>query len=264
MEHSHHKYAAAREPHGPFPGIDPEFGLSNMQPQFFFTPVGSGSFSWAVGPALWLPTATDKTLGINKWGGGPVVVAPTTQGPLLAGFLAQNIWAGDQSSLPGQRVNALTIMPFVFYNMPGGWFVTYRPLITADWTVDKRRWTVPIGGGFGRVFPVGDVVIDVHVQAFYNGLTPPAAGMTNVGKWTAMLVVHFLSPESSSFSFLKLETRTSLQATGRPQTYRRQADALGDLRRDGDITLYASAVIVKDKNGYELEQSSSRSTSNAE
>ena len=116
-----------------------------MQPQFFFTPAHPGSFTFAVGPSLWLPTATDKTLGINKWGGGPVFVALTTQGPLLAGFLAQNIWAGTTgTSVTGQRVNTLTVMPFVFYNFPGGWFVTYRPLITADWTVDEHnRWTVP-------------------------------------------------------------------------------------------------------------------------
>ena len=94
LEHSHHKYAAARGAPWPFPGIGPEFGLSNMQPQFFFTPANPGSFTFAVGPSLWLPTATDKTLGINKWGGGPVVVGLTTQGPLLAGFLAQNLWAG--------------------------------------------------------------------------------------------------------------------------------------------------------------------------
>ena len=181
---------------GLFPGIGPEFGLSNMQPQFFFTPANPGSFTFAVGPTLWLPTATDKTLGINKTGGGPVVVALTTQGPLLAGFLAQNVWAGTTgTSVTLQRVDTLLIEPFVFYNFPGGWFVTYRPLITADWTVDEHnRWTVPIGGGFGRVFPVGNTVMDIHVQGFYNGLTPPAAGITNVGKWTALLVVHFLFP----------------------------------------------------------------------
>jgi hypothetical protein len=124
------------EPVGPFPGIGPEFGLSNMQPQFFFTPANPGSFTFAVGPSLWLPTATDKTLGIDKWGGGPVVVALTTQGPLLTGFLAQNVWAGTTgTSVTGQRINTLTIEPFVFYNLPeGGWFLTYRPIITADWT----------------------------------------------------------------------------------------------------------------------------------
>jgi hypothetical protein len=185
------------EPLGPFPGIGPEFGLSNMQPQFFFTPVSTGSFSWAVGPSLWLPTATDPILGVNKWGGGPVVVALTIQGPLLAGFLAQNLWAGTHgTSATGTRVNTLTIMPFVFYNFPGGWFVTYRPLMTADWTVDDDRWTVPIGVVFGRVFPVGDAVWDIHGQGFYNGLTSPAAGITNVGKWSALVVVHFLFPKA--------------------------------------------------------------------
>ena len=185
-------------PVGHIPGIGPEFGLSNMNPQFFFTPAHPGSFDFAVGPALWLPTATDDTLGINEWGGGPVVVGLTIQGPLLIGFLAQNIWAGDQShgsSATGDRVNSLLIEPFVFYNFPGGWFLTYRPLITADWTVDEdHRWTVPVGGGFGRVFPVGNMVLDIHAQAFYNGLTEPAAGSTNVGEWTALLVVHFLLP----------------------------------------------------------------------
>ena len=182
---------------GLFPGIGPEFGLSNMQPQFFFTPANPGSFTFAVGPALWLPTATDKTLGINKTGGGPVFVGLTTQGPLLAGFLAQNVWAGTTgTSLTGQRVNTLTIEPFVFYNLPeGGWFLTYRPIITADWTVNEHnRWTVPLGGGFGRVLPVGPVVVDWQVQAFYNGITPRAPGITGVGDWTALFVMHFMLP----------------------------------------------------------------------
>ena len=182
---------------GLFPGIGPEFGLSNMQPQFFFTPANPGPFTFAVGPALWLPTATDKTLGINKTGGGPVFVALTTQGPLLAGFLAQNVWAGTTgTSVTGTRVNTLTIEPFVFYNLPeGGWFLTYRPIITADWTVNEHnRWTVPLGGGFGRVLPVGPVVVDWQVQAFYNGITPRAPGITGVGDWTALFVMHFMLP----------------------------------------------------------------------
>ncbi len=184
------------EPVGPFPGIGPEFGLSNMQPQFFFTPANPGSFTFAVGPSLWLPTATDKTLGIDKWGGGPVVVALTTQGPLLTGFLAQNVWAGTTgTSVTLQRVNTLTIEPFVFYNLPEGWFLTYRPIITADWTVDEHnRWTVPLGGGFGRVMPFGPLVFDWQVQAFYNGITAPAPGITGVGNWTALFVAHFMLP----------------------------------------------------------------------
>ena len=184
------------EPVGTFPGIGPEFGLSNMQPQFFFTPAHPGSFTFAVGPALWLPTATNQILGINKTGGGPVFVALTTQGPLLAGFLAQNLWAGTKgTSVTGQRVNTLLIEPFVFYNLAEGWFLTYRPLITADWTIDEHnRWTVPLGGGFGRVIPVGSMVLDFQVQGFYNGITATAPGITGVGNWTVLGVAHFMFP----------------------------------------------------------------------
>ena len=53
------------------PSIPSEFGLGNVQPQFFFTPAHQGDgFVWSLGPNLWLPTATDKTLGVNRFGGG--------------------------------------------------------------------------------------------------------------------------------------------------------------------------------------------------
>jgi len=48
-------------------GVD--YGLSNIQPQFYLSPVHTGKFVWGAGPQLWLPTATDHSLGINKWGG---------------------------------------------------------------------------------------------------------------------------------------------------------------------------------------------------
>ena len=51
------------------------------------------------------------------------------------------------------------------------------------------------------------LVMDLQVQAFYNGVTAPAAGITNVGNWTGLFVVHFLLPcSSSSLSLLKLQS----------------------------------------------------------
>jgi hypothetical protein len=67
------------------PTIGPEFGLGNISPQFFFTPAHPGSFIWAVGPQLWLPTATNKTLGINQFGGGPVGVVTGGVDPRIDG-----------------------------------------------------------------------------------------------------------------------------------------------------------------------------------
>jgi len=53
---------------------------------------------------------------------------------------------------------------------------------------------VPLGGGFGRVFKVGNMVVNSRVQAFYNGEFAPAAGITNTGTWTVQFVLHFLFP----------------------------------------------------------------------
>jgi hypothetical protein len=52
------------------PDLGPEFGLGNIEPQLFLSPAHPGSLIWGVGPALYLPTATDKTLGVNARGRG--------------------------------------------------------------------------------------------------------------------------------------------------------------------------------------------------
>src|SRR5262249_31937526 len=50
---------------------------------------------------------------------------------------------------------------------------TSSPIVTADWTAAPgQQWTVPVGGGFGRVFKVGDQPIDASVQGFYNVVRP--------------------------------------------------------------------------------------------
>ena len=37
------------------------------------------------------------------------------------------------------------------------------------------KWTVPVGGGFGRVFRVGDQPVNAQIQAFYNVERPTGA-----------------------------------------------------------------------------------------
>jgi hypothetical protein len=178
------------------PSIGAESGLGNITPQFFFTPAHKGDgFVWALGANAWLPTATDNTLGINKWGGGPTAVALWIQGPLLTGVLTQNTWAGNHgSSLTGKRVNQLLVKPFVFYNLSAGWYLASLPNITADWTVHNHKWTVPIGGGIGRVIPVGDTIMNARFDVYYNNALGHASGDTNVGNWTALFTLHFLFP----------------------------------------------------------------------
>ncbi len=51
---------------------------------------------------------------------------------------------------------------------------------------------MPVGGGLGRVLPVGDVLVNTRFEAYYNGLLGHALGATNAGNWTARFTLHFI------------------------------------------------------------------------
>ena len=142
-------------------GVD--YGLSNIQPQFYLSPVHAGKIVWGVGPQLWLPTATDHSLGINKWGGGPATVALFRSGHLLAGTLISNQFAGVNHV----HENQMTVNPFVFYNFKRGWYAVSTPIMTADWTAERdKRWTVPVGGGAGKLFKIGSQPLNARAEYF--------------------------------------------------------------------------------------------------
>ena len=151
-------------------GVD--YGLSNIQPQFYFSPVHPGKLVWGVGPQLWLPTATDHSLGINKWGGGPAAVGLFRSGHLMAGTLIGNEFAGVNHV----HENQMTINPFAFYNLKRGWYVLSTPIITADWTAKRnKRWTVPVGGGAGRLFKIGSQPLNARAE-FFNDVRTNTGG----------------------------------------------------------------------------------------
>jgi hypothetical protein len=83
--------------------------------------------------------------------------------------------------------------PFVNFNLPHGWYLTSTPLITANWEAeDKRnRWTVPIGGGFGKVVFRGEKrPINIKLQAFYFLEKPD-----RVPDWTLQFQFQILFPD---------------------------------------------------------------------
>jgi len=176
-----------------------EFGLGDLTPEFFFSPrtpiqLGSGaSLVWGLGPAFQFPTATNEILGTGKWSAGPGLVVFLSDRPLhiTTGFLILNLWsfAGDEDRA---NVNAMTLQPFFNYNLPKGWYLTSSPLITANWEAgDDNRWTLPIGGGIGRIFKIGHQAINANIAAYYNVLTPDDDG----ANWQLRAEWTFLFPE---------------------------------------------------------------------
>ncbi len=157
-----------------FPGMDSAAGLGDINPTFFFSPVTKpGELIWGVGPTFTIPTATDDLLGSDRWSAGPAVVLLTMQGHWVVGALANNQWSFAGPGHGGSRVNAFLLQPFANYNLSKGWYICSSPIITADWEADSgQKWTVPLGGGFGRLLKVGKMPVNFQLQAFSNVVHP--------------------------------------------------------------------------------------------
>ena len=64
--------------------------------------------------------------------------------------------------------------------------------MTANWEADSdNTWTVPVGGGVGRLFRIGKLPVNMQVQGFYNVEKPDDLGPD----WTLRLQVQVLLPK---------------------------------------------------------------------
>jgi hypothetical protein len=173
-----------------FPGVDSATGLGDINPTFFFSPAKPSSLIWGVGPTITLPTASDRLLGSGKWSLGPAAVALTIQGPWVLGALMNNQWSF--AGWGEQKVNAMLLQPFLNYNLPDGWYLTSSPIITADWAADRGRdvWTVPAGGGAGKLFRLGKLPLNAQLAA-YGNVARPEFGPD----WQLRFQIQFLFPK---------------------------------------------------------------------
>jgi len=176
-----------------FSGQRSAFGLGDINPSFFFSPAKAGALMWGIGPTFTLPTATDPNLGSHRFSMGPTFAALTIQGPWLAGVLVNNQWSvtgwGDR-----RAVNQMLLEPFVNYNFGSGWHLSTELIMTADWQAKaNQRWTVPIGGGVGKLFRVGKLPVDTTLEAFWNAMHPD-----NAGDWQLRFRVTLVLPAFKS------------------------------------------------------------------
>ena len=172
--------------------IDGAFGLGDLNETLYFSPAKPGKVIWGVGPTFTLPTATDDVLGSGKWSAGPAFVVLTMPGHWVLGALITNQWsfAGDSDRAD---VNAMLLQYFINYNLKKGWFLSSSPINTANWEASSDdRWTIPIGGGVGRIFHAGNQAMMALVGAYYNVVKPdnvPAAD------WQLRIQVQLLFPK---------------------------------------------------------------------
>jgi len=171
-------------------GAGDETGLGDVNLTLFVSPNRPMHTIWGAGPSISMPTATDDRLGSEKWSGGPAAVSLVVDGPWVFGVLARNLWsfAGDDDRAD---VSQLLVEPFLHFNMDDGWYLTSTPVVTADWETGDgdNRWTVPIGGGLGRLLRVGDLPVNLQLQGFYQVERPDGGA-----DWIVRTQMQFLFP----------------------------------------------------------------------
>jgi hypothetical protein len=66
------------------------------------------------------------------------------------------------------------------------------PIITANWDADDdHRWTVPLGGGVGKIFKIGKQPINAALHLYKNVVTPDDFG----AEWQVRVQLQFLFPK---------------------------------------------------------------------
>jgi hypothetical protein len=198
----------------PFPQIGVS-GLGDMQPTFLLSPRKPHKLIWGAGPIIQMPTATSRYLGQGKLALGPNVVALTMPGHFVLGVLVNNIWsvAGGGSR---RDINQMLLQYFVNYNMKKGWFLTTQPILTANWNTPAPSgsvWTVPFGGGVGRIMKLGFQPVSINVQAYGNAVHVPGAS-----SWTVRAQFSLLFPKlTKQQQKMLLEQKLKQMEQGQPQ-----------------------------------------------
>ena len=161
-------------------------GISDVLTTAFFSPTASGTIIWGAGPAILLPTATNSSLGTEKFGLGPSVVALIQPGKWTVGALFNHLWslsgANDRSD-----VNQTYLQPFANYNLGGGLAVGVSAEATGNWEADEH-WTMPI------LFSVSKVTLLGKRPVSFSAAAGPTVSPAGSADWRFRLVATFLFP----------------------------------------------------------------------
>ena len=180
------------QPPGPPAQQTGVYGFGDLNPSFFISPKKS-KVIWGLGPTFVFPTATNTTdLGQGKFSMGPSVVVLVQPPHWTIGFLANNYWSvAGHSDRDKPAVNQFLLQWFANYNMKKGWYLTSGPIITANWRATSGNvWTVPFGGGVGRIMKLGFQPVNITTQFYGNAVHPPGAS-----PWTMKMQIAFLFPK---------------------------------------------------------------------
>jgi hypothetical protein len=167
-----------------------KFGLGDWTQSFFFSPVSDDGFTWGIGPAFLIPTATSESLGSGKWGVGPTAVALYAHSGITLGILTNQIWsfAGGKSR---STVSSTLLQPFAAYTFKIALTINLQTETSYDWIANQ--WTVPLQFGLSQVIQFGKLPVSIGVLGRV-WLTGPASAP----EWGIRVPITFVLPAIGS------------------------------------------------------------------
>ena len=154
------------------------YGLAGLRYEMLLAPVTSGAWSGGLGFGLQFPTESDYTIGDHKWAAGPSGALSWSRGAVHAGVAATQLWT-YASSGGYPTVDRLTLEPTLSLDLPAGFYLLSAPSVVADWKRPAAdRWTIPVGGGVGKVFAPGGTRVALTLQGYWTARGPTESWTT--------------------------------------------------------------------------------------
>lgn len=164
-------------------------GIGDVTYTAWFAPPVKGKLTWGFGPITIWPTASDEVLGQGKFSIGPSFVFVYGTPKYMAAAIISN-WFSVAGDSDRPDVNTFYFQYIFTYFLQNKWYLSTAPINLANWEAnDGQKWTVPLGGGFGKMFNLGKLPMDFQIQGFYNVIKPDI-----IGDWQLRVQLKLIFP----------------------------------------------------------------------
>ena len=173
-----------------YPGSGNQSGIGDTTQSFFFSPKSptAGGWIWGAGPVIYLPTASDRLLGLDKWGAGPTAVFLKQAHGWTYGALMNHIWSAGGAGTT--NINSTYLQPFLTYTTKTFTSFSLNSESTYNW--EAKNYSVPIHVMVSQLLKVGEQRLQLQAGARYW------AESTEFGAhgWGARFTVTLLFPRA--------------------------------------------------------------------
>jgi hypothetical protein len=163
-------------------------GIGDTLATAFFSPSKTGRMIWGAGPAVLIPTATNASVGTEKFALGPSIVFLKQPGNMTYGFLGNQVWSVDGAK-DREAVNQAFLQPFFNYSLGNGLSGGLTIEATVKWEASNGKATAPLLFIINKVAVLGKRPVNFQV-----GAGPMLASPDGGPKWRFRVAANFLYP----------------------------------------------------------------------